>query len=575
MSCSGGGGDLEVLRTNEGAPGRLRLRAARRVSRARRAERSRQVDARRRSHRPAEARPRQRPAVRRAGAGARRPRRVAGARGLRLPALDGHPVAQRRREHLPEPQRRARSFAGESCAGRRGSFCSSGASTSTSTSRPTSSRSSRSRSSRSRARSAIGARFLILDEPTASLESHAIERLFERVRRVKASGVAILYISHHLEEVYEICDRATVLRDGKRIVTAPVTELDHDQLVDGDGRQRARPLDPRAGRTARRRRGQAAAARSRPLGADAARLGRGRELRRACRRVRRALRPARLRHRGDRRRGRRPREAVAAARSSSTAQPLQTGQGRTSRCGAGSATCPRIAMRAASSRRSASRRTSRCRSSSGSPAGASSRAPARRVADGLVRRLQIVTSGGDQPVAELSGGNQQKVVVGRALAAEPSLLVVVSPTVGVDVASKEALLDRHRRRARGRNGGAARLRRPGRAANLHPRARRTARRDRARVQEAAMGPARADRGSGGTRGGGVTDAAIEHVEVVRRVRSRRRPARLGARARARSRDRRAVHRRDLHEPCVLHDAPTCRTRRSSRRRSAWSSSPSR
>jgi len=77
----------------------------------------------------------------------------------------------------------------------------------------------------------IGARFLILDEPTASLESHAIERLFDRVRRVKASGVAILYISHHLEEVYEICDRATVLRDGKRIVTAPVTELDRDKLV--------------------------------------------------------------------------------------------------------------------------------------------------------------------------------------------------------------------------------------------------------------------------------------------------------------------------------------------------------
>src|SRR5436190_13850044 len=78
---------------------------------------------------------------------------------------------------------------------------------------------------------AIGARFLILDEPTASLEARAIARLFEHVRRVKASGVAILYISHHLEEVYEICDRATVLRDGKRIVTAPVAELDHDQLV--------------------------------------------------------------------------------------------------------------------------------------------------------------------------------------------------------------------------------------------------------------------------------------------------------------------------------------------------------
>ena len=80
-------------------------------------------------------------------------------------------------------------------------------------------------------RSRIGARFLILDEPTASLESSAIERLFERVRRMKESGVAILYISHHLEEIYEICDAVTVLRDGRRIVTAPVAELDHDRLV--------------------------------------------------------------------------------------------------------------------------------------------------------------------------------------------------------------------------------------------------------------------------------------------------------------------------------------------------------
>jgi len=58
----------------------------------------------------------------------------------------------------------------------------------------------------------------------------------------------------------------------------------------------------------------------------------------------------------------------------------------------------------------------------------------------LVQRLQIVASSGEQPVAELSGGNQQKVVVGRALASRPSVLVVVSPTVGIDVASKEALL---------------------------------------------------------------------------------------------------------------------------------------
>ena len=63
----------------------------------------------------------------------------------------------------------------------------------------------------------IGARFLILDEPTASLEATARSAsFFDHVRRLKESGVGILYISHHLEEVYEICDRATVLRDGKR-----------------------------------------------------------------------------------------------------------------------------------------------------------------------------------------------------------------------------------------------------------------------------------------------------------------------------------------------------------------------
>src|SRR5262249_61089598 len=72
---------------------------------------------------------------------------------------------------------------------------------------------------------------LSLHEPTASLEWSACDRLFERVRRMKENGVAILYTSPHLEEIYEICDTVTVLRDGKRIVTAPVKELDHDRLV--------------------------------------------------------------------------------------------------------------------------------------------------------------------------------------------------------------------------------------------------------------------------------------------------------------------------------------------------------
>jgi simple sugar transport system ATP-binding protein len=63
------------------------------------------------------------------------------------------------------------------------------------------------------------------------------------------------------------------------------------------------------------------------------------------------------------------------------------------------------------------------------------------IAEREVMRLQIVARSLDQPVATLSGGNQQKVVVGRAMAPDPAVLVAVNPTVGVDVASKDALLD--------------------------------------------------------------------------------------------------------------------------------------
>src|SRR5438067_7841967 len=78
----------------------------------------------------------------------------------------------------------------------------------------------------------VGARFLILDEPTASLEKAAIERLFERIRRLKGSGVGILYISHHLEEIYDVCDRVTVLRDGERVLSRRVSEIKQDRLVE-------------------------------------------------------------------------------------------------------------------------------------------------------------------------------------------------------------------------------------------------------------------------------------------------------------------------------------------------------
>ena len=219
---------------------------------------------------------------------------------------------------------------------------------------------------------AIGARFLILDEPTASLESHAIERLFERVRRVKASGVGILYISHHLEEVYEICDRATVLRDGKQIVSAPVTELDHEHLVAAMVGGALARTTRETGGAARPRRGAASTERARPLGADAARLGRGREPRRARRRVRRALRPSRLGHDGDRRRGRRARQAVRRG-DRARREAAAAGQGRCRAAARCRLRARRTATPAALFRRSALQRISRSRSWSACAAGGSSR----------------------------------------------------------------------------------------------------------------------------------------------------------------------------------------------------------
>jgi ribose transport system ATP-binding protein len=76
----------------------------------------------------------------------------------------------------------------------------------------------------------LDARILIMDEPTASLSGQEVERLFEIVRGLKEEEVGVIFISHHLEEVTEIGDRVTVLRDGKMVGQVPAT-TDHRELV--------------------------------------------------------------------------------------------------------------------------------------------------------------------------------------------------------------------------------------------------------------------------------------------------------------------------------------------------------
>src|SRR5207237_8011772 len=75
------------------------------------------------------------------------------------------------------------------------------------------------------------ARLLIMDEPTAALSPHEVENLFSTVRRLRDRGVAVVFISHRLEEVTAIADTVTVLRDGRHIATRAAAELPHGEIV--------------------------------------------------------------------------------------------------------------------------------------------------------------------------------------------------------------------------------------------------------------------------------------------------------------------------------------------------------
>ena len=78
---------------------------------------------------------------------------------------------------------------------------------------------------------ALDARLLILDEPTATLTPSEVSRLFDVMRELKRDGVAIIFISHHMEEIFAICDAVTVLRDGRGVGTATIADTDLSTLV--------------------------------------------------------------------------------------------------------------------------------------------------------------------------------------------------------------------------------------------------------------------------------------------------------------------------------------------------------
>lgn len=284
----------------------------------------------------------------------------------------------------------------------------------------------------------FGARFIVLDEPTAQLDNREIERLFTRMRALQDSGVTFLFISHHLQEVYEVCQTVTVLRDARWITAAPVAELPRRALVEAMAGESLEAIAEQA-------------VDPRDVDHDAPVLLEARGL----------TSPAYENIDLTVRRG----EVVGLAGISGSGKVelaeslagLHTPTGGTARLGG--ERLPFGDVQAAL--RAGVACVPRDRHDQGLVAGMTigdnttmsvlerlgrfgfvGTERKRGFATALIERLDIHTEGPDQPVSDLSGGNAQKVVMARALASDPRLLVLINPTAGVDVKSKESLLAR-------------------------------------------------------------------------------------------------------------------------------------
>ncbi|WP_030454051.1 sugar ABC transporter ATP-binding protein [Herbidospora cretacea] len=288
------------------------------------------------------------------------------------------------------------------------------------------------------------ARVVILDEPAASLETAEAEILFAAVDRLRAEGRSVLYVSHRLGEIYRLCDRVTVLRDGRVVHTGPTARLDRLRLVSLMlGR---RPSDL-AEQGATMVTGPHAAPADAPL-LDVTALSREPVLRG----VSLAVRPGEVVGLGGLIGSGRSETARAIAgalpldsgritvaglpvRARTVRGAIRAGIGMLPENRAAEGLIPSLSVRE-NIALAALPRLSR--------AGIVSERRIDRVVETFVRRLGIGAAGPGQPVGELSGGNQQKVLLARWLAMNPRVLLLDEPTRGIDVGAKaevQALID--------------------------------------------------------------------------------------------------------------------------------------
>lgn len=278
-------------------------------------------------------------------------------------------------------------------------------------------------------------RVLILDEPTASLDARETEALFKVMRDLKRQGVGLIFVTHFLDQVYEICDRVTVLRNGALVGSRAVGELPRRELIT---MMLGKELSGELGRARSARK---------PQGEAFARFeGLGRK---------RRVEPFDLSFR--------PGEAVGAAGLLGSGRTetalLMFGAERADR---GRAIVdgreavirgPRDAIRLGLGFCPEERKTDglvgqlsvrenimlalQARRSWLRPLG---RRRQRGICEALIRRLDIRTTDAEKPIRLLSGGNQQKALIARWLATEPRLLILDEPTRGVDIGAHAEIM---------------------------------------------------------------------------------------------------------------------------------------
>ncbi|MGA9995526.1 MAG: sugar ABC transporter ATP-binding protein [Pyrinomonadaceae bacterium] len=283
----------------------------------------------------------------------------------------------------------------------------------------------------------FNAKVVVLDEPTSSLTEHEVSILYDVIRRLKAEGTAVVYISHRFDELYTVCDRVTILRDGKLVGTRPLAGLEKLDLVCLMlGKQRE---ELRKGTTAFGKHAEEKTVEGPPL-LRAQNLTRGRKLNNVTLEVGRGeiVGMAGLLGSGRTETARAifGADAVDEGRVYLEGQPLKMGSvGDAIDSGLAFLTedrkaegiIPELSVR---------ENLTLAALPTLSKFGIVSRAEQEAVVERFMKRLGIKASSADQKIRELSGGNQQKVLLARWLCKNPKFLILDEPTRGIDIGAK-------------------------------------------------------------------------------------------------------------------------------------------